>query len=434
MYDFWIIAIGALCGMSCALLGCFLVLRRMSMMGDAISHAVLPGLAIAFFLTGSRASLYMFLGAAAVGVLTAVFIQWVSTFGRVERGAAMGVVFTTLFAVGLILLRRFADHVDLDPGCVLYGAIEYTPIYTLTVLGYEVPQAALVLGGVFLADIVFVALFYKELKISSFDPALATTVGINARVMRYLLMTMVAVTTVAAFESIGSILVIAMLIVPAATARLLTDRLGVMLLMSLVVGAASAALGYVSAVTVPDWFGYADTNTSGMMAVVAGALFVVVLLAAPRHGVLSKLADRARLSFRIVQQDLLGLLYRLEEAGASERAGEAPVMLDQMMGVRRWVSRLALARLRSQGKIGGDGTLRLTEAGREEAAGLVRAHRLWETYLAKRLGLAPDHVHAPAERLEHVTTVEMQGRLAAESDRPTRDPHGKDIPAGRKSS
>ena len=125
--DGWIVVAGMLCAMSCALLGNFLVLRRMSMMGDAISHAVLPGLAVAFLITGTRDSLPMFIGAAVVGVLTAVFTQWVNRFGKVEESASMGVVFTALFAIGLILIVRAADSVDLDPGCVLYGTISIAP-------------------------------------------------------------------------------------------------------------------------------------------------------------------------------------------------------------------------------------------------------------------------------------------------------------------
>ena len=126
--DSWIVVVGCLAAVSCALLGNFLVLRKMSMMGDAISHAVLPGLAIAFLLTEVRSSLAMFAGAAIVGVLTAVFTQWVSRFGNVDRGASMGIVFTTLFAAGLLLIVQAADHVDLDASCVLYGAIELTPL------------------------------------------------------------------------------------------------------------------------------------------------------------------------------------------------------------------------------------------------------------------------------------------------------------------
>src|SRR5687768_3645053 len=296
--DGWIVAAGILCAMSCALLGNFLVLRKMSMMGDAISHAVLPGLAIAFLVTHSRESLPMFIGAAIVGVLTALFTQWINRFGRVEESASMGVVFTSLFAIGLILIVRAADHVDLDPGCVLYGAIEMVPLDVRNVFGFQVPRAVVTLAIVFAANLLFVLLFYKELKISSFDPELATTLGMNATVMHYLLMTFTAITTVAAFESVGSILVVAMLIVPAAAAHLLTDRLASMIVVSLVLAVLSALGGHVAALTVPTWFGFSDTSTAGMMAVVAGVLFTVAMLAAPRHGVISKLVHRAMLTLR----------------------------------------------------------------------------------------------------------------------------------------
>jgi len=291
--DTWIVVIGALCAVACALPGCFLVLRHMSMMGDAISHAVLPGLAIAFLITESRASFAMFAGAAVVGVLTAVFTQWVSNFGRVDRGASMGIVFTTLFALGLLLIVQAADRVDLDPGCVLYGAIEYTPLDVLFTLdlgftALDVPRAAVVIGSVLLVNLAIIVLLFKEMRLSAFDPALATTLGYNATVMHYLLMTMVAVTTVASFEAVGSIIVIAMLIVPAATAYLLTDRLAVMLAISAVAAVLSAGLGHVSALTVPRLFGFEDTTTSGMMAVVAGALFILAWLFAPHHGVIAK--------------------------------------------------------------------------------------------------------------------------------------------------
>lgn len=291
--DTWIVIVGALAAVCCALLGNFLVLRKMSMMGDAISHAVLPGLAIAFLVTGARASFTMFIGAAIVGVLTAVFTQWVSRFGKVDEGASMGIVFTTLFAAGLLLIVQAADHVDLDPSCVLYGAIEMTPLDVvwrgeLLGMSVEVPRAAIVLSCVLLINLGCVLAFYKELRIVCFDSALATTMGINANLIHYLLMTLVAVTTVAAFEAVGSIIVIAMLIVPAAAAHLLTDRLDRMILFSALFSVVTAVLGHISALTVPTWFGFEETSTSGMMAVMAGLLFIAVALAAPRHGILVK--------------------------------------------------------------------------------------------------------------------------------------------------
>lgn len=316
--DTWIVIVGMLAAISCALLGNFLVLRKMSMMGDAISHAVLPGLAIAFLVTGARASLTMFIGAAVVGVLTAVFTQWVSRFGKVDEGASMGIVFTTLFALGLLLIVQAADHVDLDAGCVLYGAIELTPLDVVwrpeffgTVL--DVPRAAIVLLIVCVVNALFVVLFFKELRISSFDAELATTMGFNANIMHYLLMTLVAVTTVAAFEAVGSIIVIAMLIVPAATAHLLTDRLGTMVILSVFIAVFTAALGHVAALCLPGWLGFdpsivETTSTSGMMAVVAGLVFVAVLFFAPRYGIVTKRLRRL--------EDVSDLAVSREEADA----------------------------------------------------------------------------------------------------------------------
>ncbi|WP_428388234.1 metal ABC transporter permease [Mucisphaera sp.] len=298
--DTWIVIVGALCAMACALPGCFLVLRQMSMMGDAISHAVLPGLAIAFIVTGSRASFGMFLGAAIVGILTAVFTQWISRFGQVDRGAAMGVVFTTLFALGLLLLVQAADTVDLDPGCVLYGAIEFTPLdtYTLTLANttLDIPRAAVTLGTVLLLNLAVIVLFFKELRLSSFDPELATTLGVPATAMHYLLMTLTAITTVASFEAVGSIIVIAMLIVPPAAAFLLTRRLPIMLLISLVIAAASAVLGHTLAITVPTWFGFTGTSTAGMMALAAGLIFTLVWVFAPTQGLVARLRSHHHLS------------------------------------------------------------------------------------------------------------------------------------------
>lgn len=296
--DTWIVIVGMLTAVSCALLGNFLMLRKMSMMGDAISHAVLPGLAIAFLVTGARASFTMFIGAAIVGVLTAVFTQWISRFGKVDQGASMGIVFTTLFAMGLVLIVQAADHVDLDAGCVLYGAIELTPldvVWRTELLGLTVnlPRAVVVLAPVCLMNAVFVILFFKELRISSFDPELASTMGINAERMHYLLMTLVAITTVAAFEAVGSIIVIAMLIVPAATAHLLTDRLHCMVWASVGLAMLSAVLGHVFAISLPGWLGLDHnlvnaTSTSGMMAVAAGLVFTVALFLAPKHGIWAK--------------------------------------------------------------------------------------------------------------------------------------------------
>jgi len=425
----WTIVVGILCALPCALLGNFLVLRRMSMMGDAITHAVLPGIGIAFLISESRAGPAMFLGAIVAGLLTTLFTQWVQNFGKVDRGAAMGVVFTTLFALGLILIRQTADRVHLDVDCVLYGAIETTPQDTVFLGAFEIPRAALTLGGVLLLDALVVGLLYKEFKISSFDPALATTLGIHANVMHYLLMVLVAITTVAAFEAIGSILVVAMLIVPAAAAHLLTDRLGSMIAVSLVLAALSAVLGHGMAMTVPGWFGLeGSASTAGSMTVALAGLFALTWLAAPQHGLISRSLHRRTLRLRIEREDVLGLLYRAEELNVAPTVALEGVLIEDP-DARPGVQRRALQALHR------DGLLRwnasgpaLTEAGREAARHLVRAHRLWETYLHRFLNLPTDHLHAPAHHLEHVTDEAMRRRLEARVENPEHDPQGRRIP------
>lgn len=292
-FDTWIVVVGILCAMACALPGCFLVLRKMSMMGDAISHAVLPGLAVAFLITGSRASVPMFFGAAIAGVLTALFTQWIARFGNVDRGAAMGIVFTTLFAIGLILIGQAADHVELDPGCVLYGALELTPLDTVGSLG--IPRAAIVNGGALLMNLVIILVLFKEFRLGAFDASLSDTLGFSSQFLHYLLMTMVAVTTVAAFESVGSIIVIAMLIVPPATALLLTRKLSTLLVLACLIAAASAVIGHLGALIVPGWFGMRATTTSGMIAFASGILFTIAWLFSPSEGVISKRRRNRRL-------------------------------------------------------------------------------------------------------------------------------------------
>lgn len=280
---------GYLAAGACSLLGCYLVLRKMSMVGDAISHAVLPGIVIAFLVSGSRASLPMMIGAGAVGLGATFLIESLNRYGRLQHDAAIGVVFTALFSLGVLLVSQYAGQVDLDLDCVLYGDILYTPLNTWMIGERDLgPRAIWILGGVFVVNLAFVALFWKELKITSFDPSLATTLGIGAAVLHYSLMSLVSLTTVAAFESVGAILVVAMLIVPAATAYLLTDRLGWMHAWAQLVALASATGGYAIGL----WL---DCSIAGAMTVVSGACFAAAFVLSPSHGLLGRfLAARAQ--------------------------------------------------------------------------------------------------------------------------------------------
>lgn len=425
--DGLVILAGTLAAMANGLLGNFLVLRKMSLLGDAISHAILPGLALAFLLTSSRSSLWMLVGAVVVGVVTAMLTEWIRSVGNVDEGASMGVVFTTLFALGLVMIVQAADQVDLDPGCVLYGAIELIPLDCWNLFGLQIPRVVLILGGVAVLDGLFVLLFYKELKLSSFDPALCTTLGFSSRLMHYLLMTLVSVTAIASFESVGSILVVAMLVVPPSAAYLLTDRLAAMIAMTAIFGFLSAVLGHFSAILIPQWFGFHSTSTAGMMAVMAGMLFALTLLFGPRHGVVMNYLRRQQLAGRIVREDLLGFLYRMEER--NDLSPSTPQFLAERILEKRWRVAFILRRLSARGMVvrRGDG-YGLTDRGRDAARQLVRSHRLWEYYLLQQAGLREERIHDSAERLEHYTGAELNQRLSDQTDSPRLDPHGSPIP------
>ncbi|HEX3870033.1 MAG TPA: metal ABC transporter permease [Pirellulales bacterium] len=422
----WTIVVALLANIPCAIVGCYLVLRRTSLMGDAISHSVLPGIVIAFVWSHRLESGPMFAGAIVMGLLAAVLTQSLNTFARVPEDSSMGVVFTSLFALGVFLLSNLARYVDLDPSCVLYGLIEAAPLDdTMNWFGLEVPLPVAPLVAATLLAGVFVTVFWKELKISSFDPALSSAMGINATLMHYLLMAMVAMVTVAAFEAVGSIIVIAMLIVPAATAHLLTDRFGRMMGLAILVAVAASVLGYYGAV----WI---DTTVAGMIGVTAGGLFASAVLFSPRHGVLGKAWNHLLLALRIVGEDIVALLYRAEElAGLSSRKTPGKLSLGRCVGAvgggaLAW---LAAARLLRRGEVqvvGGE--LTLTPLGRRLAQSLVRSHRLWEAFLIEHFQLPLDHVHAPAERIEHYIGPQLQEILAADLRAPDIDPHGREIP------
>lgn len=425
--DGWIVAVAVMCAIACSLLGNYLVLRRMSMLGDAITHAVLPGLAIAFFLSNSRNSLPMFLGAIVVGMLTAFFTEWIRRIGNVDEGASMGVVFTSLFAAGLVMIVQAADHVDLDASCVLYGAIELTPLDLVNVFGTSVPRAFVVLTIVALINLLFLTLFFKELKLTSFDPALANASGFNASLMHYSLMVLVAVTAVASFESVGSVLVVAMLIVPPATAYMLTNRLVVMIAISVLVAIAAAVLGHVSALTVPGWFGYPSTTTAGMMAVVAGGLLLLATLLGPQHGILVKFVRQQLLSLRILSDDVIAVLYRIGEQ--EPRATSELPDLQELLFCNRISLQSVVAWLNRRGDVVriGNGIL-LTDQGHHRARNLVRSHRLWEQYLQDQAGVDASRVHPQAEKMEHFTDEKLRRQLDSETDAPQIDPHGSPIP------
>ncbi len=270
MDAFWIILTGSLVAVSCAILGSFLILRKMSMVGDAISHSVLPGIVIAFFIAGSMQSIWMLVGAGILGILTTFLIEFFHQKGRLQTDASIGVTFTWLFALGVILVTYYAGNAHIDQDCILHGEIAYVPIDLIydsngNAIG---PKAVIILSFVLGLILLFVVLFYKELFITTFDASFAKVVGISTNKWHYALMGLVSLTTVASFESVGAILVVALLIAPAAAAYLITNQLKVMLLLSSAFGILSAFFGY--------WLSYlVDGSIAGAMVTVAGIIFAI---------------------------------------------------------------------------------------------------------------------------------------------------------------
>ncbi|MEO0895962.1 MAG: metal ABC transporter permease [Bacteroidota bacterium] len=271
--NLWIMLVGSLVGACGAILGSFLLLRKMTMIGDAISHAVLPGIVLAYLVVGNRASIGMLLGAAIFGILTTVLIELLSKRARLQEDAAIGISFTWMFAIGVILISVFAGQIDLDQDCVLYGEIAYVPFDTLSLANglVVIPRNILILIALLIAIVAFVFFAYKPLVLTSFDPVFAAATGISVAFWHYALMSLVSLTTVLSFESVGAILVIAFLVGPAATAYLLTENLPRMLMIAVFLSIVAAIFGNILATLI-------NGNISGSMAVCIGIQFVIVLI------------------------------------------------------------------------------------------------------------------------------------------------------------
>ncbi|XQY91112.1 metal ABC transporter permease [Metabacillus sp. HB246100] len=288
-YDAWIIITGSLVGITCAMIGCFLVLRKMAMLADAISHTVLLGIVGGYLVSRSLEGPSLLIGAVVVGLLTALLVQVLSGKG-VQSDAAIGIVFTSLFAIGVIILSTSIGDIHLDVDHALMGEITFIPWDTIEWNGMDLgPKAVWLLSFVFIVNLLIIIAFYKEFKISSFDPEMAIAIGIPVLFIHYLQMGMLSITTVASFDSVGAILVVAMLIVPASTAYLLTDKLLNMLFISAGIGVFSAVSGYYAATLL-------NVSIAGAMATATGILFALAFLFSPKHGLIAKKRAQRKLS------------------------------------------------------------------------------------------------------------------------------------------
>ena len=410
-----------LLGVTCGLLGCFIVLRRQSLLGDAIGHAVLPGVCVGFLAAGTRSTPALLLGALIAGLLAAALIGLLQRTTNLKTGECMGVVFTGFYGVGIVLLKLIQNssgasgQAGLDK--FLFGQI--VSINTTDVAWMAGIAAVAVFG---------VIVFWRRLAVSSFDEAFAFSIGLPVRWIHYLLTGLVTVAIVISIQAVGVVLVSAMLVTPAATAYMLTDRLHRMAALSALFGATAGVLGAFFSL-----FGE-DLPTGAFMVLAAGVLFAGAFLFAPRHGLVPRLLRLWERRRTTQAENLLRTLYIVtEKRGPVSERSDRRFGVHDVAAVRQesaaHVHRLwKLASRRGWVDPASPDPILLTDEGFDEARRVVRNHRLWELFLTQEAHLASDHVHADAEYIEHVLPREVLSRLEQMLDNPKADPHGQPIP------
>ncbi|MGB3544988.1 metal ABC transporter permease [Rubrivirga sp.] len=353
--------IAAVTAAACSLIGVFLVLRKTSLLSDAISHAILPGIVLAYFWTENLNSPLLLLAAAATGVLTVALIEALGNTRLVKQDAAIALVFPALFSIGVVLISRYASGVHLDIDAVLLGDPAFSWIERVRIGGQDLgPQALWLMGVVLAVCLAFTGLFYKELKLSTFDPGLAAALGLAPAAVHYALMSLVSVVAVGAFDVVGSILVIGLMIAPPAAAWLLTDRLPVMLGLSVGIGVASAVTGYWLARVL-------DVSIAGSMAVMAGVLFALCFAFAPHRGLVAQARRRARQRVSFAERMLLVHLLHHEHTPEADRECRVGHLQDHLRWEKAFASRAVRAAERGGSVRRSGDRLALTESGREAA-------------------------------------------------------------------
>jgi len=403
-----------LMGISCGVLGSFVMLRGMSLLGDSIGHAVLPGVCLAFVVMQTKNVVAIFVGAVLAGVLAALAIFGITRYSRIKADAAIGLILSGFFGVGVVFLTRiqrmsFGDQSGLDK--YMFG--------DAAALGRSDLQLMAVVTA---AVLVVLAAFFRHFQVTTFDEEFAASIGIPARGVHAALMTMLALAIVVALQAVGVVLVSAMLITPAATAYLLTNRLQWTLAVSAAVGVFSGLAGLFLS------FVFDRIPTGPCIVLAASTCFALAYLFSPKMGLVPGLITRIRNSRRIQRENLLKAAYGLLNCGPPDRE----IALADLARARAYESSFVRRVARSLRRVGmatvTDNGMVLSPAGYRRAAQVVRNHRLWELFLTREASLAEDHVHRDAEEIEHVLGEEIVAQLERDLDNPTLDPHGRRIP------
>ena len=415
-------------GTCCGLLGSFIVVRKLSLMGDTLSHAVLPGVALGFLWTMTKNPWAIFLGATIAGLLGTVVVHWIHTTTHIKEDSAMGLVLSGFYALGICLFTMIqqlptGNKAGLDK--FMFGQAAALSTDDLWMIGL-----------ITTFSLIAITVFYKEFLVTSFDFGFARSMGLSAQFFHYLIMLLLALSVVIALQAVGIVLVSALLITPAATAFLLTDRMHRMLiyasLFGMGAGVAGAFLSYLGN----------SLPTGPFIIVAASTLFALALLCGNRYGIIPRWIRNRSRDRRIQVENTLKAVYHVRENDQFSQNGiTLHALADRrnlsLSGAEREVRKLVkrgLAKL-IMAKPSQPGSpkrlLHLTPAGWETACRIVRNHRLWELYLTESVRYQPDHVHDDAEEIEHLLGEDTVRQLERRLNYPTRDPHGKLIPSLR---
>lgn len=397
-------------GVTCALIGCFIILRRMALIGDALAHAILPGVVIAFIianhwpvlLTSTLLPLVLFGGAIITGILTSLLIGFIQEHSRAKEDSSIGIAFTFFFAIGVILISQLPRGTHFDLQCFLFGeplAVEALDFWMMLAVGILVFATIVV--------------FYRPFLAASFDPVMAVAIGINVTLVHYLMMILLSATVVAGLRAVGVIMVVAMLIAPGLTAYQLTNRLPSMLILAGCFGGLSAIGGYILAF-------WQNWPTGPAITVFAGSFFFLAMIFSPQYGMLGNYYRRFQHHRHILTEDILKSLARPYPTPLDLKSLQDYLCLPwpRLTRMVQKLERQGLLRLEGE-------VLRLTDAGKLRADEILRTHRLWEKYLAEN-GVDVAQVHDLAEVLEHAH--EMATTLNQKLGTPDKDPHGREIP------
>lgn len=398
----------SLVGILCGTIGSFMVLRNMSLIGDAISHAILPGIFFAFVLVGYGTTGF-FIGSLLAALLSVVAMTWIQDNVKTKNDAALGIIFTFMFSIGVIGISYLNNQqgVHLDLKDFLFG----------TVLGVSTEDIIITIM-VTIFSLSSIVIFYRYLFITTFQPIIAATMGISVRAIHYFLMLLLSFAIVASLRTVGIILVVAMLITPSATALLLSDKLKNVIVISGIIGFLSAALGLILAIIF-------DTTPGPAMCVVVTAFYFLVVFLSPKNGLVIKRIRKRRLNAQIEREDIMKYLSKHKTITSTQLES-----VSKAIGLKITRLRGHLKALVKGGKLSAEeNEFSLTKEGNDIALNLVRAHRLWETFLVDKVGLKSHEIHEDAEKYEHFLDSDLLDQLDAKLGYPNFDPHGSPIPS-----